>query len=321
MIEELLKKNGIEISQIESRTKEIHKFTEKIERKGYKDPFNEVDDLTGIRIIAYYLEDIDPILDLLKKEFSVDPDRSIDKAQILDPDRFGYLSVHYILKLSSIRNDLSEWEQYKNLRAEIQVRTVLQHAWGAINRKLAYERFEEVPKNLRRQLYRLSALLELGDIQFSDLRNKIERVREQYSKEVDKGELDIEIDSSSIEVYFSSKDQVLKWQDIAENAGIKVLKIDFDSKPISSLIKIVNRANIKTIRELDSFLSNSAEWGKDFLSNLSKKASNEEYTPSANIYAIIALLIMFSKKDIFSEEGKKSNHPLARAFQEIIQEK
>lgn len=100
----------------------------------------------------------------------------MDKAAALDPDRFGYLSVHYTASLSPARRKLAEWRPYADIRAEVQFRTALQHAWSAVQHKLEYKSSIEAPRELRRRLFRLSALFELADEQFSELRDDRARI-------------------------------------------------------------------------------------------------------------------------------------------------
>jgi ppGpp synthetase/RelA/SpoT-type nucleotidyltranferase len=54
----------------------------------------------------------------------------------LEPDRFGYLSVHYIAAIGPTRRDLAEWVHYGGMRFEIQIRSILQHAWPEIEHDL-----------------------------------------------------------------------------------------------------------------------------------------------------------------------------------------
>jgi putative GTP pyrophosphokinase len=65
-------------------------------------------DLIGLRIITYYREDVTRIGEVLKGEFLIDEKNSVDKMAALDPDRFGYLSMHYIASLSPTRRKLAE---------------------------------------------------------------------------------------------------------------------------------------------------------------------------------------------------------------------
>lgn len=57
--------------------------------------------------------------------------------------------------------------------------TVLQHAWATISHKLDYKSEVDVPRELRRSLFRLSALLELADKEFVDLRRRTEELQER----------------------------------------------------------------------------------------------------------------------------------------------
>ena len=87
LITDLLAGEGLEVIQIEARTKNVDSFIEKITRKGtkYKDLLAEITDLAGIRIITYYLEDVGRVGDILKGEFEVDKTNSVDKSWALDP--------------------------------------------------------------------------------------------------------------------------------------------------------------------------------------------------------------------------------------------
>lgn len=338
LIRELLQKHTID-AQIEYRTKDIAKFIEKIQReeKEYKNPLKEVTDLVGIRLIAYYKEDVDKIGEIIKKEFDVDLKNSIDKAQILDPDRFGYLSVHYVISLSPLRKELTEWKAFANIKAEIQVRTVLQHAWAAIDHKLRYKTAKEVPKNLRRQLFRLSALLELADGEFSNLKRLIEDTKEYYSQELKKGNLDIELDLSSLEVYLESTKQHLKWMKIAEQVGFKFLKEeDEDIEDIIEdfkriLLSILHLTGITTIEELDEILRDASQWGKDVLAsirNLSYKYSNAPqyyidelgYVPfEFTSYGINTFLVFYARRNVVDQKIIE-NTEYAIAIQKAIRE-
>ena len=59
---------------------------------------------------------------------SAQPDYLRHGAARLQAEQFGYQSVHYIIRLATGRTRLPEYEKYRGLTAEVQVRTVLQHA-------------------------------------------------------------------------------------------------------------------------------------------------------------------------------------------------
>ena len=112
----------------------------KVERKSHANPFDEIKDFAGVRVISYYNDDVDRIAIILNSELDVDPAHSMDKISNLDIDEFGYRPFHLVCKLKEPRIALPEWKRFSGLTIEIQVRSVLQHAWAAISHKLV-ERF------------------------------------------------------------------------------------------------------------------------------------------------------------------------------------
>lgn len=176
-LETFLIDNEISYHTISFRVKEFESYHEKIERKGYDNPKEQIEDFCGLRIVCFYPNDLSKISEVIAKEFDVL--ESIDKTENIEPDRFGYRSHHYIVK---IKKDWAKAPNYRNLehlKAEIQVRTILMHTWADIEHKLAYKKKEEIPLAFRRKLYQLSALLEIADGQFQEL--KIEKANFQKS--------------------------------------------------------------------------------------------------------------------------------------------
>lgn len=306
LIKELLEKKGLDFDKIEYRTKTVESFIEKIRRKDkdYTNPLNEITDLVGIRIITYYQEVIDEIGEIINSEFEVDWENSVDKAQTLDPDRFGYLSVSFIVSLSPSRGGLSEWEDFKDIKAEIQVRTVLQHAWAVIDHKIRYKKAREVPRGLRRRLFRLSALLEIADDEFSILRKLTEETEEYYLQEIEKGKLNIELNLSSLLKYLTSKNHHIKWMRTAVNIGFLPFEGNIeDQEDLGRLHEILYLLKIKTIGELDRILKDASKWGEKFLatfinSYLEVESESLEAIPSY----IIAIIAIYAKKEIVNDE-------------------
>lgn len=121
MIEKIMQINAVHVTHVESRAKTCESLKGKLERKGkkYKPKLSEITNLAGIRIIVYSLDDIDIVEKIIKKEFSVDESRSVDKAKDLKTNEFGYLSKHYIVSLNNEREQLTEYSMYVGLKAEI----------------------------------------------------------------------------------------------------------------------------------------------------------------------------------------------------------
>lgn len=309
LFEQLLEANDVEVENVESRTKSVDRFSEKIKRgdKSYDDPLSQVTDLCGLRIVTYYLEDVDRVGDIIQKEFDVDDQNSLDKSEAIDPDRFGYLSVHYVVSLDKGRAHLTEWRPFSGLKAEIQVRTVLQHAWAAIDHKLRYKAAREVPTNLKRQLFRLSALLELADEEFAQLKGRSEATTEEYVNEVERGQYDIEVNLDSLDSYLQSSGQLERWAKEAVKAGFRTIQEqDYDATYVlRTLLKIVQISGMKRIAELDSLLTDASGWGPEVLQQVSELSADSGFVPFAVPHDVLTVLVI-KARSAYLDEAKIS---------------
>jgi len=148
------------------------------------------------------------VCELIDSMFIVDPEKSTDKIKSLAHDQFGYLSTHKIITLSKSRLKLKEWKKYKDIIAEVQVRTVLQHAWATISHSLQYKHEDDVPYEFRRKLTRVSGLLELSDEEFCELRNAQKDLIRDLTEKIRKSEFNVPIDIHSVNEYLSASPTV-----------------------------------------------------------------------------------------------------------------
>ncbi|MFD8064011.1 GTP pyrophosphokinase family protein [Streptomyces cyaneofuscatus] len=157
---------GIKWHSITTRPKELDSFLEKVERKDYMDPFVETEDLIGARIVCLFMPDLDRTGEVISRMFEIL--NKEDKINGGDVSAFGYMSHHYICKLSD-RYSGERYDAIKGLKFEIQVRTILMDAWANMSHYLSYKNEESVPKDLVKDFHALSALLYVGDRQFEAL--------------------------------------------------------------------------------------------------------------------------------------------------------
>ncbi len=97
LLKELTHNAKIPCDKIVFRVKTLESFLEKIERKLYTAPFEQIKDLAGVRVVTYYLDDVERVRQLIYQEFTVDEQHSVDKITHLGAEEFGYRSVisHY----------------------------------------------------------------------------------------------------------------------------------------------------------------------------------------------------------------------------------
>lgn len=176
-----LEEANISYLDVTFRTKEFSSFEEKIQRKSYENPFDDCEDFCGIRVICYYPTDVEKICDIIRQEFQVH--WSEDKAATLNVQEFGYRSTHFIVTVNPKWLVAPNYRGLDNLKAEIQVRTVLMHAWAEVEHKLAYKKQDQVPNEFKRKLSRLSAKFEEADEQFEELRVGLREYREKLAND------------------------------------------------------------------------------------------------------------------------------------------
>ena len=168
---------------VTGRIKSFESFVEKVERKNYSDPFEQNEDFCGIRIIVYYPKDIEAVQEIIDTEF--DLQESFDKVDDLDINEFGYRSKHSIVKIKKEWLASPNYRKLEGIKIEIQVRTILMHAWAEIEHKLAYKNENQISKDVKRQLAIISAQLEGTDKQFQNLKDSIESYKDEIKLQVE----------------------------------------------------------------------------------------------------------------------------------------
>jgi ppGpp synthetase/RelA/SpoT-type nucleotidyltranferase len=155
---------------IQTRLKTVASFAEKCRRKRneFVDPVNQFTDLCSGRVIVHTADQVELVSELIKDYFDIDLDNSVDVSQRLKPTEFGYRSIHYIVsfkKSSKNQNGIKKKipTGFPNRRAEIQIRTVLEHAYADLEHKLAYKSTFQIPDRWKRELAAAAAMLESAD--------------------------------------------------------------------------------------------------------------------------------------------------------------
>jgi len=213
----------------------------------YNNPVSEIQDLAGVRIIAYVNSDVKKICNIIEREFDVD--NSENKTEKLGTDKVGYMSIHYVAKFNKERECLPEYSSFKGLCFEIQVRTLLQHAWAEIEHDRNYKFGGVLPKEILRKFSLVSGMLEMADIQFDEISSYIDKYAEEVSRNTQIGKLEgILIDSTSLQEYMDKKFK--KYVDM----GL----IDQDFNNINdkeqTIIKELNMFDIFTLNQLDKII-------------------------------------------------------------------
>ena len=229
MLSDIVKDLRLTVLAVEHRVKEEKSLAGKLERKG--DCYNTLEDITdilGCRVVCFLSDEIDQIGKKVEESFVVDWENSSDKRALIKEDAFGYLSLHYICSLP----EGSIWpDEICGKKFEIQIRTILQHAWSAIHHDIGYKSDFGVPREIRRQFARLAGLLELADDEFVRARDNMVGYTEDIRKRIitdDADDITINMISLNEYVLHNQKMQGLI-KEIAAISNAEIREIDPES--------------------------------------------------------------------------------------------
>lgn len=247
-IRRIVTDNHLYVTAMESRIKKEKSLAGKLELKGHKyATLSDITDILGCRIITFYTEEVDKIAALIEKNFEVDWENSVDKRRLLDLDRFGYMSLHYICRLPLERCEDPEMHEY---RFEVQMRTALQHVWATINHDLGYKTDIEIPREHLRNMNRIAGMLELADEQFSRIRMEITDYRRQVQALVADGDFDrVPLDGDTFRSYL----ELDPFHKLADRiASINQAEIYRDN--LMPYLQVLLRMGFKTLGDLERLL-------------------------------------------------------------------
>lgn len=246
-----------EYLSIEYRVKSIESLKRKLYSTTFSpDTLTDINDLSGVRVITYVYENISSIEEVIKDCFDVE---QVEVEERLGVDRVGYRSHHWIISLPVTRTVLPEYEKYAGMKAELQIRTVLQHAWAQIGHNQVYKPSAVLPPKIERDFSLLSGVLELADNEFNRISNEILAHQKEVEQRTSAGDLNIPIDSVSLRQYFNDK--------FAPLTNVQQVFGPLDNM-IENIIEELNQIGIHTLRDFDAMVP------KEFVSTHLEKETN-----------------------------------------------
>lgn len=214
---------------------------------------DDITDLVGVRIITYLEDCIDRVAELIEQRFRVDLAQSIDKRKRDDPTSFGYNSLHYVCRLKpapGISRTLL------NIPFEIQIRTILQHAWAEIEHDLGYKSQEAVPAKIRRKFSRVAGLLEIADEEFVAVRKSLQLYESQVQEIIAASPERFEIDVLSLKALLKQPLSIR-----LDKAIARILNRPLETEYFypEYLVKVLRNAGLDNMEELGRKLQEREE--------------------------------------------------------------
>ena len=184
-------------AQIQARAKSISSFAEKVARRWddkHTRPVEQFTDLCGARVIVQTTDQVKGVCEFITKNFEVC--EADNKEVMLGTDRFGYRDMHYIVRLRPGRDLGIKPDERKEIgerKAEIQVRTWVQHAWADTLHDRMYKAKIKASPEMVRTGNLLAAIMEEGDRAFCRLANEIDGIIANYSAYATRDEVEQKI--------------------------------------------------------------------------------------------------------------------------------
>jgi len=286
LIKNKLKGENFKTAYVLSRVKDADSFLEKIHRKGYGKPFEQMTDIMGIRVVCLYTEDIKPISKLIGTIFTVL--REEDKSLALGSDKMGYRDLHMDVQRKTGGSPSD------SCKFEIQLRTVMSDAHSIIDHDLSYKKTPALPEELRRELNLVNALMELAQIHCDALRDR----RVEFKREV-------ECEARDEAKLVSFLNQPI----IDETLRVYTKKL-FPSLPIkeqihSLILRDLNSDKYKSLKDIDTAMKYSKEFVDYYRAQSDSFKSGSDY---------------ISKSLGYYDDVFLTRHPFAQKTREAIKE-
>lgn len=146
------------------RVKEIGSAIGKVARKGYTNPITQMTDLVGVRFVVLLSEQIDLIGKVIRQEPSWSAEISKDYQDEIEqnPKIFDYQSQHFEIRPKT-NFYIDGCVITTDMCCEVQVRTLLQHAYAELVHDSIYKPVGPVPPKAERQVAKSMALMETTD--------------------------------------------------------------------------------------------------------------------------------------------------------------
>jgi ppGpp synthetase/RelA/SpoT-type nucleotidyltranferase len=182
-----LRDDGLNHHTVQARVKDPASVKGKLDRLTadgrfkYERGLEQLQDLIGVRVIMFLEPDIADVATALKGQFHCREDDDKTSSQRRN-GQIGYAGRHLILEVPT-ENVPVGCQTFIGERFEVQIRTVLQHAWAAFEHDIRYKGLAEANAEVDRAFTMASTLIELADAQFSAINDIVKRRQAESTAE------------------------------------------------------------------------------------------------------------------------------------------
>jgi ppGpp synthetase/RelA/SpoT-type nucleotidyltranferase len=213
LVSRALEAAKIKVHSIDQRAKTEESFGDKAARPSdedsgspkYTDPLTQIQDMAGCRVITFFVKDVEAVREVIDREFVVHEMKN-RSSRLRGVGKPGYESYHFIVGMNTARLALPEYARYRGMIIEIQVRTILQHAWAEIEHDVQYKSVDALPSEIGQRFMALAGLIEIGDREFQAIADAHEEVRKAATVSLEAGRLEeVELTAEALKAYLDRR--------------------------------------------------------------------------------------------------------------------
>lgn len=135
----------------------------------------EMQDIAGLRMMCQFVDDIKPVVELLRKrnDFEIVEERDY----VTQVKASGYRSYHVVIRypVQTIRGE-------KKVLVELQIRTLAMNFWATIEHSLNYKYGGRFPEDIRLRLQHAAEAASRLDEEMSSIRGEIQEAQKVFSR-------------------------------------------------------------------------------------------------------------------------------------------
>jgi ppGpp synthetase/RelA/SpoT-type nucleotidyltranferase len=257
LVTSVLDEAGINYLSVSGRTKSVASFAEKSTRSEdgvrlYTDPLREIGDQLGVRVITYVRDDVAAVADLLADQVVLADDRDLGR-ETASQGRFGYASRHLQIVLDAAREGQPAYAHLAGRNVQVQIRTVLQHAWAEFEHDIRYKGTvpaEHAP-DFDRRFTLAAGLLELADLEFSTIRDRLRGPLAQAGQHADPvaADDDPRLDPRELAAFLAGQYADAGWSRSDHYAWVSGLLLELGITSLDELGDVLRATDEEAIRE------------------------------------------------------------------------
>lgn len=158
-------------AQITHRAKAVDRLIKKAIAKAYADPYEEIRDKAGVRVVVTFADELEPAEECVTGTFYVLGRE--DKRELVEDQSLAYRGTHFEVALTDEQVGELGDDWFGGKVCEIQLHTQAENLWANVSHELLYKPLAELSARAKRSIYRLVALVEIFDSEVSRARDEL----------------------------------------------------------------------------------------------------------------------------------------------------